>query len=1503
MIQASMAKANPDEKISKSFNFSSATTPGMFQRTIESYVEKRVGTTYGPPGGKSMTVFIDDINMPIINEWGDQVTNEITRQMMEMKGTYSLDKPGEFLEICDIAFKAAMIHPGGGRNDIPERLKRQFCIFNCTLPSNNSIDKIFGIIGQGYFCELRFPESVVEIVKLLVPATRVLWQKTKAKMLPTPAKFHYIFNLRDLSRIWQGMLYIEGNECSTDRTIINLWKHEVCRVVEDRFVNEEDKSWFQKTITSVIIEMMGAEVADKMLSFPHFVDFMRDVSEELIFEETGSQHTAQSASIPKVYEMVEDYDVLRTRLQAFMKDYNDQIRGSHMNLVFFKDAMIHLMKVSRIIRTNRGAALLVGVGGSGKQSLTRLASFIAGFQTFQIMISKSYSMNNFLEDLKYVYKVAGFQGLGITFLFTDNEIKEESYLEYINNILNSGEISNLFAKDEILEICNDLVSVMKKDFPKRPPTQENLYDFFLARARANLHIVLCFSPVGNKFRMRSLKFPGLISGCTMDWYSKWPREALIAVSSYFLEHFEMEAADEAKSHLIDLMGTVHDQVSDLCVEYFQRFRRQANVTPKSYLSFLDGYKNLYKIKVDTLKEMERKMLVGLEKLAEAADAVDHLSQELVVKEKELEIANIAADKIVMEVSLMAEAAEKVKASVQKVKDRAQKIVDDIAVDKALAKSKLEAAKPALQAAEDALKTIKPSDIATVKKLGKPPHLIMRIMDCCLILFRKKMENLELDSERPCPKPSWTEGLKMMGNISFLLQLVEFNKDTITGEMVELVEPYFRMEDYNYESALKACGNVAGLLSWTLAMAAFYAINKEVLPLKVNLVLQEGRLNIATAELQVAQSALDEKQAELNVVQAKYDAAMGRKKALLEDAEATRRRMIAATALISGLGGEQARWSSQSQEFRNQIICLTGDVLICTGFLSYAGPFNQLFRNKLISYWCSELNVRKIPFTKTINIVDSLVDTTTIAEWNVEGLPSDDLSVQNGIITTMATRYPLLIDPQHQGKTWIKQREKKRHLQVTSLTHKYFRQHLEDALSLGRPLLIEDVQEDLDPSLDNILDKNFIKSGSLLKVKVGDKECDIMSTFYLYITSKLANPVYSPEISARTSIIDFTVTQKGLEDQLLGRVLVTEKRELEEERSKLAIDVVANKRRIKDLEENLLFILSSIQGSLVDDPTLIEVLQTTKKTSAEVTEKLATAAETSIEIHTAREEFRPVAARGSILYFLLCDMAMVNHMYSTSLNQFLVLFDESMARSKHNLNTQKRIYNIIEYLTYAVWAYTTRSLYNQDRQLFTLLLSMKIDLARGNIKMNEFQAFIKGGAALDMNTVTPKPARWISDITWLNLVKLSELPVFRNILTQVCANEKAWKHWYDKPAPEEDVIPDNYSTLLDPFNKLLLIRSWCPDRTSVQARDYISHSLGLRFTEAVILDLEAMYDESHCNTPLIALLSMGSDPTNEIESLSKRLEIPYQAVSMGQGQEVHARKLISKYMEEASITKT
>ncbi|VDQ04242.1 unnamed protein product [Trichobilharzia regenti] len=227
----------------------------------------------------------------------------MVRQLIEMRGFYNLEKPGDFTSIVDVQFSAAMIHPGSGRNDIPHRLKRHFCIFNCTLPSNTSIDKIFSAIAEGHYSPERgFTDnsSIVETVRLLVPLTRILWQTTKHKMLPTPAKFHYIFNLRDLSRIWQGMIGSVAEVINSKERLMMLWRHECLRVLADRFISAEDHQWFDTIMKRLVREELGTEYVTMVANDPpYFVNFLRDPPEA-----TGDEPDDYVVEVPRIYEPV-----------------------------------------------------------------------------------------------------------------------------------------------------------------------------------------------------------------------------------------------------------------------------------------------------------------------------------------------------------------------------------------------------------------------------------------------------------------------------------------------------------------------------------------------------------------------------------------------------------------------------------------------------------------------------------------------------------------------------------------------------------------------------------------------------------------------------------------------------------------------------------------------------------------------------------------------------------------------------------------------------------------------------------------------------------------------------------------------------------------------------------------------------------------------------------------------------------------------------------------------
>jgi len=156
---------------------------------------------------------------------------------------------------------------------------------------------------------------------------------------------------------------------------------------------------------------------------------------------------------------IKDWATLHRLLSEAMVSYNDLVAA--MNLVLFEDAMMHVCRVNRILESPRGSALLVGVGGSGKQSLSRLAAFISSLEVFQIQLKKGYGVTDLKLELAALYSKAGLKNLGIMFLMTDAQVPNEQFLVLINDMLASGEVPDLFAEDEIESIIAGLKNNFK----------------------------------------------------------------------------------------------------------------------------------------------------------------------------------------------------------------------------------------------------------------------------------------------------------------------------------------------------------------------------------------------------------------------------------------------------------------------------------------------------------------------------------------------------------------------------------------------------------------------------------------------------------------------------------------------------------------------------------------------------------------------------------------------------------------------------------------------------------------------------------------------------------------------------------------------------------------------------------------------------------------------------------------------------------------------------------
>jgi dynein heavy chain len=1441
-------------------NFSARTSASQTQDIVMAKLDKRRKGVFGPPLGKRFLVFIDDVNLPTKEKYGAQPPVELFRQWLDHGNWYD-KKDTTKLDLIDLTLITAMGPAGGGRNQVTSRFQRHFNQVAINAFDEMTMLRIFHSILEWHFNKLDFSEEIRWSVNKLVQATCNVFQWATSNLLPTPSKMHYTFNLRDYSKVTQGLTLSRPEFFKSKLDIIRLWSHEVYRVFYDRLVSDDDRFNLFKFVMENILNTFNAEPDDV---FQRICSGKGENGSPILMEDDlrslmfGDFIGKRVPGVESPYIELVDYDSLTTVISTQLTEHN-QVKKTKINLVLFRFAVEHICRICRILKLPGGNALLVGVGGSGRQSLAKLSSFIMQFELFQIEISKAYSKVEWREDMKRLLRSAGVDNVDTVFLFPDTQIKEESFLEDVNNLLNAGDIPNVFTNDEKQAIIEKILPDAREQGREGDGSNTTLYNYFLDRVKKRLHIVICMSPIGEAFRTRLRQYSALVNCCTIDWFQAWPDDALQAVAQKFLIDVEIEEA-------------VRPAVENMCKHFHQytielsdKFRRQLNrynyVTPTSYLELLNSFKTSLAKRKGEVVAIKKRYGGGLEKLQFAAEQIAQMQIDLTELQPQLQKTSEETEEMLIKIAKDSKDAEATKTVVSAEEAAATKKAEEASAIKTECENDLAQAIPLLNAAIAALDTLKKSDIDLVKSMKNPPDGVKLVMEAVCVMKDLKPEKI------PDPSGSgkmildyWKTSQKMIGDPGFLNSLKTFDKDDIPPKIMKTIRStYIPNPEFKPEKVRNASSAAEGVCTWVIAMEAYDRVVKEVGPKKAALKLAEDELEVTMAGLNEKRALLKEVLDRLQVLNDNLEALTQKKAKLERDVKSCSEQLDRAQKLLGGLGGEKQRWTESLEIFSATLFNLTGDVLISAGVMAYLGPFTKTFREEGIKNWIDCLKKSKIPCSDAFSLAKTLGDPIKIRSWIIDGLPSDQFSVDNGIIVQNSRRWPLMIDPQGQANKWVKNMEKHNKLQIIKLSDADYVRTLENAITFGSPILIEDVKEELDPILDSILQKQTFKSGGSLCIRLGDAIIEYSENFRLYLTTKLRNPHYLPEVAVKVSLLNFMITPEGLEDQLLGIVVAREKPELEEEKSQLILQSADNKRKLKEIEDKILEILSSAEGNILENEVAIEVLSSSKVLAVELNEKQKIAEETEKKIDETRESYRPIATHSSVLFFCIADLANIDSMYQYSLNWFIDLFVFAIAQSGKSKDIKRRLKNLETYFTYSLYTNVCRSLFEKDKLIFSFLLCTSLLRLHKELNEAEFAQLLTGGVSLGAPPIANPDPHLISEKSWAEIFRMSDLSSFKGLVENFKVND--WKDVLQDFNPYEATFPAEWAHLND-FQKLLMVRALRNEKIVPSIQSFVKTKLGQKFIEPPTFDLSGSYEDSSNKTPLIFVLSPGVDPMSQ-----------------------------------------
>ena len=732
--------------------------------------------------------------------------------------------------------------------------------------------------------------------------------------------------------------------------------------------------------------------------------------------------------------------------------------------------------------------------------------------------------------------------------------------------------------------------------------------------------------------------------------------------------------------------------------------------------------------------------------------------------------------------------------------------------------------------------------------------------------------------------SWNSCKEFLKGRSVISSIMNFDPRLITPEIRDDVQKLVNKNSSSFEDAVitRASVAAAGMATWVKNLLKCSAIFEKVKPL-------EEDLYKATKNLETSQRRVMECENELNkitglVEQLRED--FGRRtseaeklKTELGNAEST---LSSAQELLGKLSGEKLRWEAQLKELKENLDQVPRYSMFSAGFTTYLSSYSEDVRESLLKKWKTSGSGLNFDFRRFMSTESEIL------RWKGEGLPEDILSTENAIVLFNSSKTPLIVDPATAATTWLKTQNTGKG-EVLNQSDPRFTSQFELGVRFGKVIIVQEIDK-LEPMLFPLLRLDLIKQGPRYVVQVGDKMIDYNESFRLYLCTRDSSIEIPSNARAVINFVNFTVTRSGLEGQLLSLILNHEQPKLEKEKTEMLAREEHLKVQLADLEKELLEELATATGNILENKSLIESLNRTKSNSIEITESLNKSRELQASVDRQREEYRPLASKGSTIYSALQDLKKVNNMYQFSLVSFLKLFNKALSTQVTSSTLPEKLEKLRKNLVKYVFLNVCRAIFKADQLMFGLHF---IKFTKPEVfEPNEWE-FLKGEVAAsgDAGRLFPQ---------WASPDRRDEFGMLAATLPKIVNyiqldNDSYWEPWGASASCEKE-FPAAVQSKLTPFQKLLLVKVLRPDRLETAMHNFVAEALGETDIAPPPLSLMEVYrSESIAAEPVLFIVSPGSDPTKELEEFAEGVvgRDKFHQMAMGGGQNDEAVRLLKE----------